>query len=318
MPHFPPYKRVKTCDEYVARQALPRPAHLRHDRAMPVARGWGFSSDDAETLGYYIREIGKFPRLTPEEEKELGRRIRQGDEDALRRLVECNLRFGVSYAKRFRGLGLSFFDLIHEGNLGLMQASRRFDPDRNVKFISYAVWWIRQSIIQAVSEHKRVFSVPSRMATAFSRIEREFKADKDDKGTPAPEEVAATLDISLDAVNTFIAISGSDVSLSETLGEDGDLELSDHLEQGTDPQVEVALIQKSFLAQIQKLLTELGPKESEVVRLRFGLDGEEPQTLQEIGDRLQLSRERIRQIESKAIAKLRRSNTAQAMRGFLN
>ena len=284
---------------------------------MAVARGWGLSSDDAATLSHYIRAISKFPRLTPEEEKELGRRIRQGDEGALRHLVECNLRFGVSYAKRFRGLGLSFLDLIHEGNLGLIQAARRFDPARNVKFISYAVWWVRQSIIQAISEHTRVFSVPSRMATAFSRIEREFKVDRDDKGTPAPEEVAATLDLSLDAVNTFIAISGHDVSLSDTVG-DGDLELSDRLEQGTDPQIEVELIQQSFLAQIQELLTELGTKEAEVVRLRFGLEGEEPQTLQEIGDRLRLSRERIRQIESKAMAKLRRSNTAQAMRGFLN
>ena len=202
MTQVPLHKRVPRCDEYVARQALPRRAHLRHDRAMPVARGWGGASDDAETLSYYIREIGKFPRLTPEEEKGLGCRIRQGDEDALRRLVECNLRFGVSYAKCFRGFGLSFLDLIHEGNLGLIQAACRFDPDRNVTFI--------------------------------------------------------------------------------------------------------------------KLLTELGPKESEVVRLCFGLDGEEPQTLHEIGDRLQLSWERIRQIQSKAIAKLRRSNTAQAMRGFLN
>jgi RNA polymerase primary sigma factor len=285
---------------------------------MRVARRRGLSSDDAETLSRYIREISKFPRLTPDEEKELGRRIRQGDEEALRKLVECNLRFGVSYAKRFRGLGLSFLDLIHEGNLGLIQAARRFDPDRNVKFISYAVWWIRQSIIQAISEHTRVFTVPSRMAVAFGRIEREFQVEKGEKGTPAPEEVAATLDLTLDAVNTFIAISGTDVSLSDTLGEDGDLELGDRLEQRTVPPVEVALIQKSFLAQIRKLLTELGPKEAQVLRLRFGLDGKEPQTLQEIGDKLKLSRERVRQIESKAISKLRRSNTAEAMRGFLN
>ncbi len=131
----------------MARQALPGRGHLRHDRAMGAARGWGLSADDAGTLSHYIREMSKFPRLTPEEEKELGCRIRQGDEKALRKLVECNLRFCVSYAKRFRGLGLSFLDLIHEGNLGLIQAGRRFDPDRNVKFIFCAVWWIRQSII---------------------------------------------------------------------------------------------------------------------------------------------------------------------------
>jgi RNA polymerase sigma factor (sigma-70 family) len=154
------------------------------------------------------------------------------------------------------------------------------------------------------------------MATAFGRIEKEFSDDG--KGTPAPQEVAASLDLPLDAVNTFIAISGSDVSLSETVGEDGDVELADRLQQGSVAPAEVALIQKSFLSQMRNLLSELSPKEAEVVRLRFGLDSDEPQTLQEIGDRLRLSRERIRQIESKAMAKLRRSNTAQAMRGYLN
>ena len=283
---------------------------------MQSARRRPLSSDDAETLSYYVREISKFPRLTPEEEKELGRRVREGDEAALRKLVECNLRFVVSYAKRFRGLGLSLLDLIHEGNLGLIQAARRFDPDRNVKFISYAVWWIRQAIFRAISEHNRVFAVPSRMATAFGRIEKQFAADE--KGTPAPQEVAASLDLSLDAVNTFIAISGNDVSLSETVGEDGDIQLADRLEQGTEAPVELALIQESFLAQMRNLLSELSPKEAEVLKLRFGLENDEPLTLQEIGDRLRLSRERVRQIESKAIAKLRRSGTAQAMRGYLN
>jgi RNA polymerase primary sigma factor len=213
-------------------------------------------------------------------------------------------------------LGLSFLDLIHEGNLGLIQAARRFDPHRNVKFISYAVWWIRQSIFRAISDHTRVFAVPSRMVTTFGRIEKQFAAGG--KGTPAPEEVAASLDLSLDAVNTFIAIAGNDVSLSETLGEDGDVELSERLEQATVVPVEVVLLQESFLSQMRNLLAELSPKEAEVLKLRFGLDSDDPQTLQEIGNKLHLSRERIRQIESKAIAKLRRSNTAQAMRGFLN
>jgi RNA polymerase primary sigma factor len=275
-------------------------------------------SEKAEALNLYFREISKFPRLTPEEEKSLARRIAQGDESAHRRLVECNLRFVVSYAKRYRGMGISYLDLIHEGNLGLMEAARRFDPERNVKFISYAVWWIRQSIVQVLSEHMRVFSVPSRMSRAFGKIEREFAEDGAKAGTPAPEEVAASLDLSLGDVRTFLAISGRDVSLSESVGDDGEIELGDRLEQETEPPVEIELIRKSFLRQIQDLLKELGPKESEVLRLRFGMDGEEPRTLQEIGDMLKLSRERVRQIENKAITKLRRSGNAQALRGFLN
>ncbi len=270
-------------------------------------------------LGRYIRDISRFPRLAPEEEKDLGRRIRQGDPEAVKRMVESNLRFVVSYAKRYRGLGLPFLDLIHEGNLGLIEAARRFDPERNVKFISYAVWWIRQAIFQALSEHTRAFSVPARLASFFGRLEREFSAASDQEGTPAPEEVAASLDLSVDDVNALLAISGDDVSLSEPLGEEGERELSDRLEQETVPPADLKLIRESFLVQVQELLKELSPKEAEVLRLRFGLDGSgEPLTLQEIGDRLRLSRERVRQIESKAMAKLRRSGQAQALRGFLN
>jgi RNA polymerase primary sigma factor len=224
----------------------------------------------------------------------------------------------VNYAKRYRGMGLSFLDLIHEGNLGILEAARRFDPERNVKFISYAVWWIRQSIIQALSEHMRVFSVPIRMSRAFGRIEREFEATSAELGTPAPEEVAASLDVSIGDVNTFLAISGKDVSLSESTGANGEFALEDRLEQETEPAVEIELIRQAFMKQAQELLKELGPKEAEVIRLRFGLGGEEARTLQEIGDLLNLSRERIRQIEVKAMTKLRRSGNAQALRGFLN
>lgn len=277
-----------------------------------------FFPEEAKTLSHYIQQIRNFPRLTPEEEKELGRRISQGDEEALRRLVECNLRFVVSYAKRYRGLGLSYLDLIHEGNLGLIEAARRFDPERNVKFISYAVWWIRQSIIQALSDQTRVFRVPARIVRVFGKMEQEFKTEGQHAGTPAPEEVAATLDVSVDDVNTFIALSGTDVSLSDPLTDDGDIEMEDRLEQESVPPVELELIRKSIVGQIRELLNELGPKEAEVLRLRFGLDGEEAQTLQRIGDRLHLSRERVRQIESRAITKLRRSRSSHALRGALN
>ncbi|MFQ5789136.1 MAG: RNA polymerase sigma factor RpoD/SigA [Acidobacteriota bacterium] len=276
------------------------------------------AAGQTDTLNHYIQEIRRFPRLSPDEEKQLGRRIQGGDENALRKLVECNLRFVVSFAKRYRGLGPSLLDLIHEGNLGLMQAARRFDPERNVKFISYAVWWVRQCIVRAVSEHNRIFRVPVRMSRAFGRMERQFEAESREKGTPAPEEVAASLDVSLDDVNTFLAISGMDVSLSDPVGEDSGLELADSLAQDAIPPVEGELIRKACMSLIRQWLQVLGPKEAEVIRLRFGLSGEEPRTLQAIGERLHISRERVRQIESQALTKLRRSSYAPALRGFLN
>jgi RNA polymerase primary sigma factor len=215
-------------------------------------------------------------------------------------------------------MGVSYLDLIHEGNLGLMEAARRFDPDRNVKFISYAVWWVRQAVIKALSDRHRIFSVPARLSRAFGQIEKKFESESYSDGTPAPAEVAESLDVSLEDVNTFIAISGRDVSLSESMTEDGDLELSDKLEQETDASIELDLIQKAFRRRIEALLKELGPKEAEIIRLRYGLGGGEPKTLQEIGDALHLTRERIRQIENKAMNKLRRSSDAKGLRGFLN
>ncbi len=285
---------------------------------MVSARRGFESGEEAEALNQYIREIAKLPRLTPDEEKELGSRIQQGDEEALRRLVEGNLRFVVSYVKRYRGMGVSYLDLIHDGNLGLMEAARRFDPERNVKFISYAVWWIRQAVIQALSDCHRIFSVPARLSRAFGQIEKKFESESYSDGTPAPAEVAESLEVSLEDVNTFIAISGRDVSLSDSMSEDGEIELSDRLEQETEAPVELDLMKKAFRHRIEALLKELGPKEAEIIRLRFGFDGEDPKTLQEIGDELHLTRERIRQIENKAMNKLRRSSDAKGLKGFLN
>jgi RNA polymerase primary sigma factor len=272
-----------------------------------------------DSLNAYIREIGKFKPLSADEEKELGRRIQQGDAEALNRMVEANLRFVVSYGKRYRGMGLSFLDLIHEGNLGLIEAAKRFDPDRNVKFISYAVWWIRQAIFHALSEHTRVFRLPPKMSGQVSRIgsARERLAAELER-QPTTAEVAKETDLSEAEVENLMRVSGEDLSLSSTVGEDGTLELGDTLEQETIPAVEGELIRSSFEEQIRKIVAELDDKEREVIRMRFGLDGEEPRTLQEIGEALGLSRERIRQIESKAKEKLRRNQRAQGLRGYLN
>ena len=221
--------------------------------------------EDASALGAYLREIAKLPRLTVDEERALGTKIQvDRDEAAMARLVEANLRFVVSYAKRYRGHGVSFLDLIHEGNLGLMEAARRYDPAHNVKFITYAVWWVRQSLMHVLADSTRAFSFPPKM---FGILHA---------GGPG----------------------GEDVSLSETLG--------DRLPVEQSP-VEDELIHQADLDELAAALLDLEGKEQEVVRLRYGLGDGEPQTLQEIGDRLHLSRERVRQIESRAKEKLRRS-----------
>jgi RNA polymerase primary sigma factor len=236
--------------------------------------------EDSGTLSAYLREIAKLPRLTVDEERALGARIQQHqDDDAIARLVEANLRFVVAYAKRYRGHGVSFLDLIHEGNLGLMEAARRFDPSRNVKFITYAVWWIRESMMHVLSEQMRAVSFPPKLFATLGH-------------------------------------GGEDVSLSEPLsGESKDgPALQDVLPLDQVP-IEEEIMRQTDAHDLTEALRDLNGKEREVVRLRFGLGDDEPRTLQEIGDQLHLSRERVRQIEAMAKAKLRRSTR---LRSHLN
>ncbi len=229
--------------------------------------------EDASTLTAYLREIAKLPRLTVDEERALGHRIqRDRDERAVTQLVESNLRFVVSYAKRYRGHGVSILDLIHEGNLGLIEAARRFDPARNVKFITYAVWWVRESMMHVLADQTRAVSFPPKLfATLYG---------------------------------------GHDVSLNEPIAasaaEGRPRELAELLPQDAAP-IDDEMIQQAGVDELLDALRDLDGKEREVVRLRFGLDDDEEHTLQEIGDRLHLSRERVRQIENRAKDKLRRS-----------
>jgi RNA polymerase primary sigma factor len=272
-----------------------------------------------DTLNVYLSEISKYRTLTLAEEQELGRRIQQGDQDAVQRLVESNLRFVVHYAKRYRGLGLSFLDLIHEGNLGLIEAAKRFDPERNVKFISYAVWWVRQAIFHSLSEHTRIFRVPQKMAGQVSRVggaRSELQAELE--RAPTTDELAAKTKLSREEVESLLQIAGGDLSLSTAVGEDGSMELGDTLEQDSVESPEVAMMRDSFNRRLGEAVAHLDEKERQVITLRFGLDGDEPRTLQEIGELLKLSRERIRQIESKAKEKLRRSESAKHLRHDLN
>jgi RNA polymerase primary sigma factor len=277
---------------------------------------------DDDALQAYLRALARLPRLTPEEERELGRRIRSGDGDALRRLIEGNLRFVVSYAKRYRGLGVPFLDLIHEGNLGLMEAARRFDPDRNVKFITYAVWWVRQAIMHALSSQVRAFSLPQKLSGIASRFGREVaELTEQLERAPTTSEIAAGLEISEADVHALRRIGSSDVSLSDRIGggDGSSPELGELIEQVTVPPIDEALIHEAAIERVREALTELDEKEREVVTLRFGFDRDgEPRTLQEVGDALGLSRERIRQIESRAKDKLRRSKRSGELRSYLN
>jgi RNA polymerase primary sigma factor len=273
----------------------------------------------ADSLNSYIREIAKFKQLTPDEEKELGRRIQDGDQEALREMVESNLRFVVHYAKRYRGLGLAYLDLINEGSLGLMEAARRFDPERNVKFISYAVWWVRQAILHSLSEHSRVFRLPQKLSGQASKVRQAREKLKGElERMPTIEELAQRTQLRREEVEALLMASGDDVSLSAAVGEEGGLELGDTIEQAIIPSVESEMMRSSFEERIQLMVGDLDDKEREVIRMRFGLDGEDPRTLQEIGETMALSRERIRQIESRAKEKLRRSREAQGLRGYLN
>ena len=278
---------------------------------------------EAKTLRAYLNEIARFPCLSLDAERDLGLRIqRDGDEEALRRLVEANLRFVVSYARHYRGLRVSFLDLIHEGNLGLIEAAARFDPGRNVKFITYAVWWIRQAIMHALSEQTRAFSMPTKLSAVAARFGRQLAELTEQLGhAPSVKEIADDMDISAGAAHALMYISGEDRSLSDPVGpgaDDGDRELADVLPQQAVPPVEDELVRRAFVAQVRAALADLDPKEREVMALRYGLDDGEPQTLQQIGDRLHLSRERIRQIESRAREKLRRSRKVGELRSYLN
>jgi RNA polymerase primary sigma factor len=273
----------------------------------------------SETLKKYLQEISKLPRITPDEEKVLGDRIQRGDKEALRKLVEANLRFVVSFAKKYRNCGLSFLDLINEGNIGLIEAAKRFNPKKNVKFITYAVWWVRQAIIHALSDQSGAFRLPQKQANLLYRIGKTIsQLTLDLERNPTPEEIASKLEIPVEEVTNLLQVADENVSLSTVIDEEHEFHLSDKLEQDVIPPADMALLRSSLKDHLYACLGELDPKEQKVLRLRFGLDEGEPKTLKEIGEMMGLSRERIRQIEAQALEKLNRSQKCQQLQGYLN
>lgn len=283
----------------------------------------GGSAPDAEvaTLRRYLKEIGRYPPLNHEQEVELAARIQAGDEDAVREMVESNLRFVVAYAKRYRNPNVPFLDLIHEGNLGLIQAAKKYDPSQeghDVKFITYAVWWIRQAILHALAEHAGSFRLPQKQANTLYRMERirSLLAERFARA-PTDSELSEELGISIDDVRVLTRASRSSLSLNEPVDSEGDSELGDLLEQTGLPDTDELLLRESFSRALGDALAELPARERKVLELRFGLADDQPKTLREIGEVMGLSRERVRQIESRALNKLRRSHQKHSLQGFL-
>jgi RNA polymerase primary sigma factor len=273
----------------------------------------------SESLKKYLKEISRLSRITADEERVLGRKIQKGDAKALRRLVEANLRFVVSYAKRYRGCGLSFLDLINEGNIGLIEAAKRYDADKNVKFITYAVWWVRQAIIHALSDQSGAFRLPQKQANLLYRIGKAQSTLRNElERAPTAQEVADRIEATLEEVTSLLQVADENISLSAVIDEEHEFHLSDKLEQHTIPAADFVFLRQSLRRHVQQALGELDEKEERVLRLRFGLDGQDPKTLKEIGEMLNLSRERIRQIEAQALDKLNRSQKCQQLRGYLN
>lgn len=276
------------------------------------------SNRSDHSLEQYLQEIGGVPLLSHEEEIALTKRIREGDEPALERLTTANLRFVVSVAKQYQSQGLSLGDLINEGNLGLIKAANRFDETRGFKFISYAVWWIRQSILQALAEQSRIVRLPlnrvgtmNKIGKAFSALEQEFERE------PSPEEIAQTLEITDFEVSDTIQKSGKHLSLDAAFSEEDENRLLDIIENQEQPSPDNTLINESLRIELDRALSTLSPREAEVVKLYFGFDLETPLTLEEIGEKFQLTRERVRQIKEKALRRLRHASRSKPLRSYL-
>ncbi len=274
---------------------------------------------DSKNIKLYLQQIAKFSQLTVDQEKELGRLIQNGDKDALKKMIESNLRFVVSYVKRYKGMGLGLLDLINEGNLGLIEAAKRFDPDRNVKFISYAVWWIRQAVIHALSQYSRIYNIPQKLSDQISEMKKVRSKLKKELGhEPTREEIAKQMKVTQEDIEDLELLGSHNVSLSDKYFDDDSTEIGDKIKDTLSPSVEYEIIKGSIENQIREIIKGLDEKEALVLKLRFGLADDKTHTLQEIGDKLNLTRERIRQIEKKAMRKLARSHKLKQLRGYLN
>ncbi len=275
---------------------------------------------ESQSLEKYLQEIGKVDLLTPEEEVELAKRIKEGDQIALEKLTKANLRFVVSVAKQYQNQGLSLSDLINEGNLGLIKAAQRFDETRGFKFISYAVWWIRQSILQALAEQSRIVRLPlnkvgslNKINKAFSELEQEYERE------PSAEELADLLEIATEEVETTLGVAARHVSMDSPFVEGEDNSLLDVLANTSTPGTDESLsYNESLRTELERSLCTLSERQKDVIKLYFGIGVEHPLSLEDIGDKFTLTRERVRQIKDKAINKLRSKSRSKLLKNYLS
>ncbi len=279
-----------------------------------------FTNRESKSLDQYLQEIGKVNLLTPDQEIELAIRIKKGDKLALESLTKANLRFVVSVAKQFQNQGLSLGDLINEGNLGLIKAAQRFDETRGFKFISYAVWWIRQSIMQAIAEQSRIVRLPlnrvgslGKLSKAYRDLEQEFERK------PTTEELAQVLDMNVEEVADTMQLYGRHVSMDAPLkeGDDNKNSLGDILVNDQQPSPDGILMKESLKQEVENVLSTLNEREAEVIKLYFGINSEHAATLEEIGERFNLTRERVRQIKEKALRSLRYASRSSSLKAYL-
>jgi RNA polymerase primary sigma factor len=273
---------------------------------------------ESQSLDKYLQEIGKVELITSDVEVELAKRIRDGDQIALEKLTKANLRFVVSVAKQYQNNGLTLGDLINEGNLGLIKAAKRFDETRGFKFISYAVWWIRQSIMQALAEQSRIVRLPlnrvgslNKISKAFSDLEQRFQRE------PSADELADVLNITADEVNDALKVSGRHVSMDAPFANGEENSLLDVLSDQTEETPDSSLMMDSLRREVQRALATLTQREADVISYYFGLNGMAAMTLEEIGEKFSLTRERVRQIKEKATRRLRHSSRSKSLKPFL-
>ena len=277
--------------------------------------------DDLTTLQLYMQQMGKHPMLSPEEERELAIKAKQGDKEALKKLIEGNLRFVVSIAKNFMGWGLPLTDLIAAGNLGLIEAAKRFDPDKNVKFISYAVWWIRQAIMQTIFQQTGALRIPVKESIFIAKVRETYEKLKEELGRePTEEEIAKQLNTSVKKVRNALSIVRLPISLDMPIGEgrEEDFTLLDVLSKKGTEDVERNILEETIHKELENMINVLDDREKEIIKMRYGLDDQEPKTLEEVGEILGISRERVRQLEQRALKKLKAIALKKHLKDFLS